>query len=656
MPNRTGKLTAEETEYYEFKALAGLINNSGFSAANEIISESDFHKEEYGFVFLSVRELDNIGKPYNNIDVLTDYLIKAGRIKDRDGFGHLINQIITSPASTDKLEEYCKEVKAGSLFRQRESAAKDGNYDLIVELTEELNGLDDNNKPEVLPLIPEPAVNTNKFPIHALGETIAPMIHGIQKVTQFDPSLIAHAYLSSVIATTQGIGTGEIRTLFGPMSLSIFFLLIGESSEGKGAIEGLAFKALKQVEREWREDFFDEIRIYKKEIAVFEAKQKKALAKAVSHEPVDEKIKFDYSTEANDDEEPPRPLDRRLTCDSPTLQKIKKFYFEGASIIALLAEDGQAFLGNWSMTAEKLTATIAELCKLGDSGSGSKEIASESDMWFYDRSFMMSLGLQPYFWDKMLEDKVTLKQGLMSRMAVCYPPSSIGKRPEKDANTNEKAEVFSYTSKFDNRVKVLLNFMFQNCINNKGELIRINHRLTKKGQAIWVGFQNEYNAKLDANHGEYGEQREMLGKMEVMPMKIATALYIFEQLNCGDYPNFNEPKIIPDQYISRGIEITKYYWHETKWLFQKHEVDVELKDIEKFSNWLHSKADDLSEDGVFSLSKIVQYASPRRFRNRERALAGLKSLEQHGYGEISEPRKNQIRFKLFKLTQQELFE
>ena len=268
----------------------------------------------------------------------------------------------------------------------------------------------------------------------------------------------------------------------------------------------------------------------------------------------------------------------------------------------------------------------------------------------------MSLGLQPYFWNMMLENKITLRQGLMSRMAVCYPPSTIGKRPEKDENLNDKAQVFSYTSKFNNRIKELLNFMLDYCINDEGELIRINHRLSSNGQKLWATFQREYNAKLEANHGEYSEQREMLGKMETMPMKIATALYIFEELNCFYRPQFDKVKIIPDKYILQGIEITKYYWHETKWLFQQHEVDVELKELEKFEAWLREKVDDYAKDRVFTLSKICGYARPRRFRTRDVALSALHTLEKHGYGEVFEPKKNQIRFRLFKSNQQELFD
>jgi hypothetical protein len=644
MPNRTGKLTAEETEYYEFKALAGLINNSGFSAANEIISESDFHKEEYGFIFLSVRELDNIGKPYNNIEVLTDYLIEAGRIKDKDGFGHLINQIITSPTSTDKLEKYCKKVKAGSLFRQRESAAKDGNYDLIVELTEELNDFDDNNKPEVLPLIPEPAVNTNKFPTHALGEYLSPAIKGIQEATMFSETLIAHSALSALISATQGIGMVMTNKIHGYMLLSTAFLLIGRSSEGKGRSDEFFFSAIRECEKERRAKYFEEDKEYKRKLRQWESEIKKVLK--------------DEDGESFYPDEPVKPLDPRLVTYAPTIQDIIKAFIDGASSITLTAEDGKSFLGGWSLgSSERAEASMAILCKLLDSGRGEKEIASDINKVFSNRAFCMAIGLQPVFWQKLLAEKTMLSIGLMSRMLVCYPDSTIGYRPESDVLDNEKLDaVEGKIFNFNKRITELIGFMYSNCVKEEGELDRLKYKLSVGARKKWATFQREYQEKLRIRGGEYAEQQEMLGKMPLQPVKIATALFIFEQLDVNR-GNFGEIKEIPVSYIERGIEITKFYWHETKWLFEKHEVSAELATIQKLGNWLRSnpettKGEELATNNKFKLRDILM-RRPAGISKRSELLFALDELEKHNQGRLIKSGRSFI-FEIFHGSQADL--
>ena len=617
-----------------------LIRGGAFKPIAEQINESDFIDETYGLFFLSIRELDNKNQSYHIVDVV-DYLGREGKFVS--GTQELLNNIVELPSQAVDINEIVKTVKKDSLERQMKDAGERQDWDEIVSLKLQFDNLS-GEAPEPLPIIQESPINTNVFPTHALGKYLSPAIKGIQEATMFSETLIAHSALSALISATQGIGMVMTNKIHGYMLLSTAFLLIGRSSEGKGRSDEFFFSAIRECEKERRAKYFEEDKEYKRKLRQWESEIKKVLK--------------DEDGESFYPDEPVKPLDPRLVTYAPTIQGIIKAFIDGASSITLTAEDGKSFLGGWSLgSSERAEAAMAILCKLLDSGRGEKEIASDINKVFSNRAFCMAIGLQPVFWQKLLAEKTMLSIGLMSRMLVCYPDSTIGYRPESDVLDNEKLDAIEgKIFNFNKRITELIGFMYSNCVKEEGELDRLKYKLSVGARKKWATFQREYQEKLRIRGGEYAEQQEMLGKMPLQPVKIATALFIFEQLDVNR-GNFGEIKEIPVSYIERGIEITKFYWHETKWLFEKHEVSAELATIQKLGNWLRSnpettKGEELATNNKFKLRDILM-RRPAGISKRSELLFALDELEKHNQGRLIKSGRSFI-FEIFHGSQADL--
>ena len=624
---------------HEQSVINYLISEGDFKPIAEVINEHDFMDENYGLFFLAIRELDNEGHPHNIVDVV-QYLLDKGKF--RPGYQEMLNTIAGLPRQRTGISEIVKTVKKNSLERERIKASERQDWERVSSLTLQIELLG-NKTPEPLPIIQEVPVNKNVFPTHALGEYLAPVVKGIQEATMFSETLIAHSALSALISATQGIGTVMTSKIHGYMLLSTAFLLIGRSSEGKGQADKFFFSAIRGCEKERRMEYFEAEKKYTLLLQEYERELKKGIK--------------DEAGDTICPPEPIKPLDPRLVTYSPTVQSIIKAFIDGASSITLTAEDGKSFLGGWSMSLERQEATMAILCKLIDSGSGEKEVASELNKLFSDRAFCMSLGLQPSFWKKLLDDRTMLSQGLMSRMLVCYPESTIGYRPESGNPDDGKLDIVeSKIFKFNTRIKELIEFMYDAIVKEDGSLDRLKYKLSAGALKKWATFQNEYQEKLRVRGGEYANQQEMLGKMPLQPVKIATALFIFEQLDVYGN-NCWEIEEIPVSYIERGIEIVKFYWHETKWLFQEHEVSTELAQIEKLGNWLRSNpttvnGEELATNNIFKLRDILM-RRPAGIGKRAELMIALEELEKHNQGRLIKSGRSYL-FEIFHNVQSEL--
>ncbi len=93
-----------------------LLSTRAFDQVADVITESDFYREDHRLIFRAIHELSNKGKPCDAVTV-TEWFESHGKVDQVDG-GDYISQLVSNTPSAANVKAYAEIVREKSILRQ----------------------------------------------------------------------------------------------------------------------------------------------------------------------------------------------------------------------------------------------------------------------------------------------------------------------------------------------------------------------------------------------------------------------------------------------------------------------------------------------------------------------------------------------------------
>jgi len=470
---------------------------------------------------------------------------------------------------------------------QREKAAQDKKQQGYQDLRNSLKDVDVFAEfGEKAPLIVE-RPPSNKFPAHALGETLLGAAEGImQQVPTCPPDIIYQSVLSAASIAVSGyanIITKNNRNT----SLNDMFLTVGKSSAGKTASMNLAMVS---VER-YAETLTEKYRKWVKDKLDFEATRESSRQK--------------YEVAA--------PWSGAFIQDDFTIEGVVKSLIN-QPMLALCNSDAATFLTGYSMK-NNAVSTGATLSIMWDGGKITRNRASDEVVHILkNRRVSAHFMIQPQIADEHLFGLTSAKeQGFIARLLLMAPTEYPNWDSTRELDCNYQESNIKLT-RFHEALYTILNSISYDESTFQIQLRSVT--VCRDAMLLYLQYDNKCRALAE---GDMIDMCESAYKMPQHALKLAGMIEIV-----------NHPASLEVTYDSmkNALELCNFYLSEAKRLLGG-QTAVDYKDAQKVWDWIDSRRHLIDDNGVFPQSKL--YNGPECSRSAKNATKICTQLAQHGY-------------------------
>lgn len=449
-----------------------------------------------------------------------------------------------------------------------------------------------------------PVPPARPYPVAALGPIIAPACAAIRRVIQAPDAVCAASLLAVASLATQALANvrmDEFDTL-----LSLWFLTVAESGERKSAVDAVAMRALRDVERE-RIDAYNADRLaYTAKRAEYDARCEAAGAEA-------RKAKGAGLANALQalGTPPSPPLEPLFTVADFTAEGVAKLLQRGRPSLGAFTDEAGLVFGGHGMTKETTTRTAATLSKLWDRGELDRVRAADGASKLYGKRLALHLMAQPVIAERALSDDVLAGQGFMARCLLAWPAPTAGTRDYVPESLRDNVDVL----RFHDRVRQLLALPLPLKDGEGAELEPRRLTLTSDARDTWMRLYNNIEHQ-EAPGGRYVVAKQWASKAGEQVLRIAGVLELFcnptaEQIEAGN--------------IEAAGRIVDWHLDEAVRLAGVAETSQEVRDAEALLEWCHKA-------GIEYLhSRAALRLGPARIRERQRFMVAMDMLESAGW-------------------------
>lgn len=436
-----------------------------------------------------------------------------------------------------------------------------------------------------------------EFPVEALGPILGKAAQEIHRSLKAPLAIICQSLLAAASLITQAHANVEIDGRV--IALSLFFISVAESGERKSAIDDIALSSILK----WQSQLWS---VYREERKIYEAKLEQWNSS-----------KKDKSTQKTLEEkpEPEAPIMPIIIIEEPTYEGLVKYLEFGQPSVGLFSEEGGRFVGGNAMNRDNMLKTLAGLSSLWDAKKDkpiSRMRSGEGSLALYGRRMALHLMVQESVYSLINQHSMCESQGFLPRCLISYPESTVGSRPYVKVNALDLPEVKAYLQ----RCNALLDRTFplapKPAPKNQLEPPSIN--LSPEAYVCWIDFHDKFENTLGKGEA-YHSIRRFGSKAAEHVLRVAGVLSVFEK------PLATQ---IEKNYTERAIEIIHYYLYERTRLESYSSIDSSLMTAQRVLDWASSKGKQ-----AILLRDLYQYG-PSEVRSKDKALAILKILEEHG--------------------------
>jgi len=443
------------------------------------------------------------------------------------------------------------------------------------------------------------------FPIGELGNLLAPAALAINDRVQAPLAICGQSVLAAATLAVQGhanvaLPTGHAKPLSG------YFVTVAATGERKSSADQEALWPVRQRENALREasagerlDFENAETAWKKarEAAVKKAKGDRARIK-----------------EALDALGPPPlpPVEPILTCPEPTYEGACKLLAVGWPSVGIFAAEGGQFIGGHGMADDAKLRTAAGLSALWDGAPIKRVRALDGFTVLQGRRVAMHLMTQPDVAAIWFGDRLLVEQGLMSRVLLTAPESTIGTRTWKEAKGESNAAVKRYGA----RLLEILERTLPLSEGKKNELAPRTLPLAPAARRLWIGFHDYVENRLGTG-GELEPVRGLANKLPGHAARLAAVLTLVEDIEAGE---------VSAGEMAAGIALAQHYAAEAMRLFGANRVSSELREAQKLLTWLQTSW----PEPCVSLPDIYR-RGPNSIREKTSAHRAVTILLDHGW-------------------------
>lgn len=312
-------------------------------------------------------------------------------------------------------------------------------------------------------------------PVAALG----PLRDGVEAIavlTKAPPAIAVQSLLAAASLATQGFA--DVELLHGRCPISLFLLTVAESGERKSACDRLATKAIREIEKERR-------RRYNNELKAYEAQQAGRAGKDDCV--IEENNPFSGSPRVLTE-----PRDPSLCLSDVTIEGIINQLLIGTPSIAILSDEGGQVLGGYAMKRENKLKSAADFSKFWDGDQITKHRASSRPIVLFGQRIALHLMMQPGVARDALGDATFRDQGLLSRMLTAWPESNIGQRclSEDAASEDARRIADAALDTFYAQMTEYLETPLPTVAGSDQELAPRLLRLSREARELLLGYYN----------------------------------------------------------------------------------------------------------------------------------------------------------------------
>lgn len=456
---------------------------------------------------------------------------------------------------------------------------------------------------------PEPlrksAAKATKFPLDSLPPLIKESILAIHHKIEAPLPLCAQSVLAAANLAVQG--HADIKLPYGQTRpISCFFMTIAESGERKTSSDMEALRSVVEREKALSEEYQKFSVDWKNKKEAWEQQRKQILNNRKEYREV---LAKETALKALGDC-PSEPLHPTIRVSDVTIEGVYRLMENGRPSLGLFSSEGGQFINGYGMKNEDRIKTAASLSALWDGEDVKRVRGGDGITILQGRRLCVHLMAQPLVALNFLSNPELRDQGLISRMLVSYPESTMGTRFGNNFYRENPA-----LERFHNEMGRILKLKLPTKGKRDNELVPPAIEFDEKATKLFLEFKNHVERNL-ATGKIFENIRSFANKLLENAARLGITLLLVDDIQAErlDYDHF---KI--------GIELAEYYASEALRLFDEGYTDPNIIRAEKLLKWLQ---DEWEEEHI-SLPDIYQNSSA--LNTKAKALLVVTILEEHGW-------------------------
>lgn len=414
------------------------------------------------------------------------------------------------------------------------------------------------------------------YPLDALGPVIEQAASAIEELVQAPAAICAQSVLAACAYTAQQ----QIDVLMPTGSqkpASVFFLSVGASGERKSAVDDHAMRPLVRHQKALQQQYQTEMKAFR----------------------------------SAKDGVVERPLNPTIIVQEPTFEGLCRLLGEGRPNVALMSDEGGAFLNSHAMNGDNKIRTATGLSSLWDGRPISRPRASQANETLFGRRAGFHLMVQPDIAGELMTDPALRDQGLMSRILIAMPKTTQGTRQWRDPSPTARATLLEYAD----RLAALLAEPLPLEIGERNVLapraVGLDQDATKAFKAFYNDIEREVapGKRLVAVAGLANKAPEHAARLAAVQTFIADPT----------------AQTIGAEAFDRAVALVRYYLNEALRLTALAPLDHGVALAEMTRDWLLAR-----DEPLVHLAEIYQFG-PNAVRSKATAIKAMGMLEAHDW-------------------------
>ncbi|PZP56256.1 MAG: hypothetical protein DI586_04300 [Micavibrio aeruginosavorus] len=458
---------------------------------------------------------------------------------------------------------------------------------------------------------PRPLIRTmptaTAFPVEALGKILGKAATAIQDLTQSPLAMCACSVLAAAALVAQThrnvtLPTGQVRPL------SLFIMTLADSGERKSTVDAYALTPIKEKESSLRKLYEADQFIYGTKLDAYEA-QKASILKTKKGN----KTKDDYERALLELGLPPDgPLIPMLTISEPTSQGMMKLLQHGQPSVGLFSAEGGLFLGGHAMREEERLQTGTTLALAWDGEPLQRVRVSDGNIILNGKRLSLHLMVQQEIAASFINDPVLSAQGLLARILITTPESTVGTRMWKEPSAGSVQAIEDYSKALTDILAIPLPLAG----GTRNELSLTSLTLEDEARRQWIVFVDEMEKSI--GRGCCNDIiRSFIAKAGEHAARIAGVISFIEN---------PASTTIDVKALNGGIAIMRHFIQEALRLNAFGLTPPDIKNGQLLLSWLEQSW----KEPLFSPVDVYQLG-PNKIRTKKHAEAAINILKDHGY-------------------------
>jgi hypothetical protein len=440
------------------------------------------------------------------------------------------------------------------------------------------------------------------FPVTALG-ALQEVAEAVAGETLAPVAMAAGSALAVASLAVQG--HADVVTLGGARPLSLYVLTIAKSGERKSTADRLLMRGLREVEEIGAAQFQKDQAAFVLASEMYQAMKKAALAAMGGKKSIGAEADLRALGDA-----PSAPISPFRTMAEPTAEALYKALQAGQPAQGLFSDEGGAFMGGFSMSADHRQKTMALLNSAWDGSALDRLRVGDGASRIYGRRLALHLMVQPSIAHGFIGAPLTGEIGFLPRCLICEPASTIGGRFSYLVKPNPAA-----LEAFASRLKQVLaepTPLAEDGRSLKPRLLK----LSPQARVVLTQYADEVEAESGPGRA-FSHLTGTASKAAEQAARISGVLTLWDDLSA---------EAVSFATMIDAIELARFYLSEASRLSSASTISEEIADAEKLRLWL------LSSWGEADIAKseVLQFG-PACCRESGKADHAAALLERHGW-------------------------